>query len=57
LDARGQQQWRTYAIPRKDLKRALAVVYPRPRLLRPPAVAMIELLQKHLRGKSRARAG
>jgi DNA-binding transcriptional LysR family regulator len=57
LDARGQQQWRAYAIPRKDLKRALAVVYPRPRLLRPPAVALIELLQKHLRGKARARGG
>jgi len=57
LDARAQQPWRAYGIPRKDLKRSLAVVYPRPRLLRPPAVALIELLQKHLRGRSRARGG
>lgn len=54
LDLRGQHELRTFPIPRQDLKRALAVVYPRPRLLRPPAQALVELLQKHLRAKSRA---
>jgi len=34
-------------IARRDLVRSLAIVYPRPRPLRAPAVALIELLQKH----------
>jgi DNA-binding transcriptional LysR family regulator len=36
---------RTCSIPRRDLARSLAIVYPKPRPLRPPAVAMIQLLQ------------
>ncbi len=56
LDARDRPEWKAFPLPRKDIKRALAVVYPRPRLLRPPAVVLIELLQKQLRGgKARAR--
>jgi DNA-binding transcriptional LysR family regulator len=38
---------RTCSIPRRDLARSLAIVYPKPRPLRPPAVAMIQLLQAH----------
>ena len=49
-----QNTWRddglkTFPIPRKDLNRTLALVYPRPRVLRPAAVALIELLQEHFK--------
>lgn len=40
---------KTFPIPRKDLSRSLALVYPRPRALRPAAVALIELLQVHFK--------
>lgn len=40
---------KTFPIPRKDLNRMLALVYPRPRVLRPAAVALIELLQSHFK--------
>lgn len=43
---------RVYPIPRKELSRSLAVVYPRPRVVRPAAAAaMIEMLQQHFRTK------
>jgi len=29
----------------------MAVVYPKPQALRPPAVAMVEMLQHHFRAK------
>ena len=54
LSARDQENVRTFRIARKDLKRSLAVVYPKPRALRPPAVALVDLLQKHFRAKSRS---
>jgi len=53
LNARDQKDVRTFHIAKKNLKRSLAVVYPKPRTLRPPAVALVELLQKHFRTKSR----
>lgn len=54
LNAGALQGLRVFSIPRKELSRSLAVVYPRPRALRPAAVAMIEMLQAHFRTKSRA---
>lgn len=45
------EECKIFPIPRKDLRRSLAVVYPRPRALRPAATALIELLQQHLRKK------
>lgn len=53
LNARDQRDVRTFHIAKKNLKRSLAVVYPKPRTLRPPGVALVELLQKHFRSKSR----
>lgn len=46
---------KTFPIPRGDLRRTLAIVYPKPRALRPAAVALIELLQSHFRAKPAAR--
>ncbi len=43
---------RTHAIPRRDLVRTLAIVYPKPRPLRAPAVAMIDLLKAHFKAKA-----
>ena len=42
-----------FSIPRKELSRSLAVVYPKPKVLRPAALSMIELLQQHFRSKGR----
>jgi DNA-binding transcriptional LysR family regulator len=53
LDARSKEGVVTIKIPRHDLKRSLAVVYPRPRPLRPAAQAMIKILREHLRKNSR----
>jgi DNA-binding transcriptional LysR family regulator len=47
-DARGLK---TFPIGGKELQRTLALVYLRPKSLRPPALAMIELLKSHFRGK------
>ena len=49
LNLQGRREIKTFPIPRKDLRRSLAVVYPRPRPLRPAAVALLELLQEHFR--------
>ncbi len=54
--SRDRRGLRIFKIPKKDLRRSLAVVYPRPRPLRPPAVAMIELLQQHFRVAAKASA-
>ncbi len=43
------QGLRVFPIPRKELSRSLAVVYPRPRELRPAAQAMVDILQQHFR--------
>jgi len=53
LNSGARQGLRVFPIPRKELRRSLAVVYPRPRLLRPTALALIELLQQHFRSKVR----
>jgi len=53
LNTSADRDLKTFPIPRKDLKRNLAIVYPRPRPLRPPAVALVELLQKYFRKPSR----
>jgi LysR family transcriptional regulator, transcription activator of glutamate synthase operon len=47
----GDHGLKTFKIPRKDLRRSLAIVYPRPRVLRPPALALIEMLQAHFQRK------
>ncbi len=47
---------KTVRIPRKDLRRSLALVYPRQKALRPAAVALVELLQRHFRPSGHARA-
>jgi DNA-binding transcriptional LysR family regulator len=52
-ESRDQRDVRTFRILRKDLKRSMAVVYPKPQVLRSPAVALVELLQKHFRSRSR----
>ena len=44
---------RTFPIRRQDLRRSLAVVYPGARELRPPAVALIEVLEAYFRRRSR----
>jgi DNA-binding transcriptional LysR family regulator len=44
-----RQGLRGFPIARKDLKRSLAVVYPHPHTLRPPAGALIELLKAQMR--------
>ena len=54
LNSQDQRGVRTFRIAKNNLKRSLAVVYPKPRMLRPPAVALVELLKKHFRTKSRA---
>ncbi len=46
---------RVFPIPRKELSRSLAVVYPRPRGLRPAALAMVEILQQHFRNNRLAK--
>ena len=51
VGTRNQKEVQTFRIPRKDLKRSMAVVYPKPQALRPPAVAMVEMLQHHFRAK------
>jgi DNA-binding transcriptional LysR family regulator len=48
------QGLRTREIPRKELARSLVIVYPKPRPLRPPAVAMIELLQARFQKDGKA---
>jgi DNA-binding transcriptional LysR family regulator len=53
MEAR-RQGLRSFPIPRKDLKRSLAVVYPHLRTLRPPAVALIELLKAQMRAMAPA---
>ncbi len=53
LGTRDQKEVRTFRIPRKDLKRSMAVVYPKPQALRPAAVAMVEMLKHYFRGKPR----
>ena len=44
-----RREFKLFPIPRKELWRSLAVVYPRPRPLRPAAAALIDLLQEHFR--------
>jgi DNA-binding transcriptional LysR family regulator len=51
LGARDQKEVHTFRIPRKDLKRSMAVVYPKPQALRAPAVALVEMLQNYFRAK------
>jgi DNA-binding transcriptional LysR family regulator len=51
LSTRDQKDVHTFRIPRKDLKRSMAVVYPKPQPLRPPAVAMVEMLQHYFRSR------
>jgi len=43
------QALRVFPIPRKELSRSLAVIYPRSRELRAPAKAMVDILQQHFR--------
>ncbi len=50
LNAGRPKNIRTYPISRKELRRTLAIVYPRQRELRPAAAALIELLQQYFRG-------
>jgi LysR family transcriptional activator of glutamate synthase operon len=49
---RGPVRIKTFPIPRAALRRTLAIVYPKPRALRPAALALIELLEKHFRSKA-----
>lgn len=51
-DASAMNGLKTFPIPRRELRRSLAVVYPRPKVLRAPAVALIELLQTHFKNKA-----
>ena len=44
---------KTFPIRRQDLRRSLAVVYPGARELRPPAVALIQVLEAYFRRRSR----
>ncbi len=46
LDERSNADIRIFRIPRKDLHRSLALVYPRTRTVRPAVAALIALLQK-----------
>jgi LysR family transcriptional activator of glutamate synthase operon len=46
---------KTFPIPRLSLRRTLAIVYPKPRPLRPAALVLIELLQQHFHTKPVAR--
>lgn len=55
-DAAAVQGLRVFPIPRKELSRSLAIVYPRSRAPRPAAAAMIELLQRHFRNQRASRA-
>jgi len=48
-NSRRDHDLKTFPIPRKDLNRTLALVYPKPRVLRPAAVALIDLLQTHFK--------
>ncbi len=52
-DANSLRGLRVFPIPRKELSRSLAIVYPRPKGLRPAAQAMVDMLQLHFRGKGR----
>jgi hypothetical protein len=45
------EKFKTFHIPRAELSRTLAIVYRKPRALRPAALALIELLEKHFRAK------
>ena len=45
---------KTFRIAGKELARTLALVHLRPRALRPPAAAMIELLQRHFASRAGA---
>ncbi len=47
------QGLRVFPIPRKQLSRSLAIVYSRPRGLRPAAGAMVEMLQQYFRNNNR----
>ncbi len=44
---------KTFPVPESELKRSLAIVYPKQKTLGPPALAMIELLQSHFGEKPR----
>lgn len=46
-NARAAEGMRIFPIPRKSLERSLAVVHPKPKPLRPAAVALVEMLQAH----------
>lgn len=54
-NSQGDHGLKAFAIPRKDLRRSLAIVYPRPRVLRAPATALIEMLQMHFHRKPEGR--
>jgi len=49
LGARNSGEIRTFPIAHKDLHRSLAVVFPRPKAVRPAVSALIELLKSHFR--------
>ncbi len=51
-----QQGLRLFPIPTAELKRSLAIVYPKQKPLGPPAMAMIELLQAHFGAARQAAA-
>jgi DNA-binding transcriptional LysR family regulator len=53
-DRAADQQLKTYPIPRQELCRTLAAVYPRPGTLRPPATAMLDLLKTYFLEKQKA---
>lgn len=57
LDARARHGIKTFPIPHRDLRRSLAVVYQRPKALRPAALALVEMLDQHFRRKSAAAIG
>jgi LysR family transcriptional activator of glutamate synthase operon len=54
VGAESHPKIRTFPIPRGELRRSLALVYPKPRALRPSALALIEVLQQHFKSKNRA---
>jgi DNA-binding transcriptional LysR family regulator len=48
-DRRSSAGIRTFPIPHRDLHRALAIVHPRTKAMKPIAAALVDLLEKHFR--------
>ena len=47
---------KTFPLPAKELRRSLAVIYPKARILKPAGRALIELLEKHFKTPPRAKS-